>query len=90
MEIEGSNDDTHNDGLYEQQQESPSQAGSPPPIVLTYSVALFYLSRLSAKLVPTSADRGCHVVSVTDPLRPDSRISRPSETPIDFSMYPCK
>jgi hypothetical protein len=23
--------------------------------------------RLSAKLVPTSADRGCHVVSVTDP-----------------------
>jgi hypothetical protein len=24
-------------------------------------------SRLSAKLVPTFADRGCHVVSVTDP-----------------------
>jgi hypothetical protein len=24
-------------------------------------------SRLSATLVPTSADRGCHVVSVTDP-----------------------
>jgi CBS-domain-containing membrane protein len=23
--------------------------------------------RLSAKLVPTIADRGCHVVSVTDP-----------------------
>jgi hypothetical protein len=23
--------------------------------------------RLSAKLVPTSADRGCHAVSVTDP-----------------------
>jgi hypothetical protein len=23
--------------------------------------------RLSAKLVPTSVDRGCHVVSVTDP-----------------------
>jgi hypothetical protein len=23
--------------------------------------------RLSAKLVPTFADRGCHVVSVTDP-----------------------
>jgi hypothetical protein len=26
--------------------------------------------RLLAKLVPTFADRGCHVVSVTDPLRP--------------------
>jgi hypothetical protein len=26
--------------------------------------------RLSAKLVPTFADRGCHVVSVTDTLRP--------------------
>jgi hypothetical protein len=25
------------------------------------------LSRLSAKLVPTFADRGCHMVSVTDP-----------------------
>jgi hypothetical protein len=32
---------------------------------------------LSAKLVPTFADRGCHVVSVTDPLRPYSRFSRP-------------
>jgi hypothetical protein len=26
--------------------------------------------RLSAKLVPTIVGRGCHVVSVTDPLRP--------------------
>jgi hypothetical protein len=33
--------------------------------------------RLSAKLVPTFEDRGRHVVSVTDPLRPYSRISRP-------------
>jgi hypothetical protein len=31
-------------------------------------------SRLSAKLVPTFADRGCHMVSVTDPY---SRLSRP-------------
>jgi hypothetical protein len=29
-----------------------------------------------AKLVPTFADRGCNVVSVTDPLRPYSRLSR--------------
>jgi hypothetical protein len=40
--------------------------------LLTYSVALVELyrtsaRRFSAKLVPTSADRGCHVVSVTDP-----------------------
>jgi hypothetical protein len=27
-----------------------------------------------AKLVPTFVDRGCHVVSTTDPLRPYSRI----------------
>jgi hypothetical protein len=33
--------------------------------------------RSSAKLVPTSADRGCHVVGVTS-LRPYSRISRPN------------
>jgi hypothetical protein len=33
--------------------------------------------RLSAKIVPTSADRGCHVVSVTDPYGPYFRISRP-------------
>jgi hypothetical protein len=26
-----------------------------------------YVRRLSVKLVPTFADRGCHVVSVTDP-----------------------
>jgi hypothetical protein len=32
---------------------------------------------LSAKVVSTFADRGCHVVSVTDPLRPYSRISTP-------------
>jgi hypothetical protein len=32
---------------------------------------------LSAKLVPTIADTGCYVVSVTDPLRPCSRFSRP-------------
>jgi sirohydrochlorin ferrochelatase len=30
---------------------------------------------LSAKLVPTFANRGCHVVSVTDPLWAYSRIS---------------
>jgi hypothetical protein len=42
--------------------------------LLTYSVALVLKRlyrpsdrRLSAKLVPTSADRRCHVVSVTDP-----------------------
>jgi hypothetical protein len=37
--------------------------------LLTYSVALVRRSdlRLSAKLVPTSADSGYHVVSVTDP-----------------------
>jgi hypothetical protein len=29
--------------------------------------------RFSAKLVPTFADRRCHVVSVTDPIRPYSR-----------------
>jgi hypothetical protein len=34
-------------------------------------------SRLSVKLMPTFVDRGCHVVSVTDPIRPYSRISRP-------------
>jgi hypothetical protein len=28
-------------------------------------------------LVPTFADRGCHVVSMTDPLRPYSLVSRP-------------
>jgi hypothetical protein len=33
--------------------------------------------RLSAKLVSILAHRGCHVVSVTDPLRPYSRFSRP-------------
>jgi hypothetical protein len=32
--------------------------------------------RLLAKLVPTFADRRSHVVSVTDPIRPYSRISR--------------
>jgi hypothetical protein len=32
--------------------------------------------RLSVKLVPTFADRGRHVVGVTDPLRPYSRLSR--------------
>jgi CBS-domain-containing membrane protein len=37
--------------------------------ILTYSVALVRPSdgRLSEKLVPTFADRGCHVVIVTDP-----------------------
>jgi hypothetical protein len=42
--------------------------------LLTYSVALVRKRtipterlRLSAKLMPTSADRGCHVASVTDP-----------------------
>jgi hypothetical protein len=34
-------------------------------------------SRLSAKLVPTFADRGCSVVRAEDPLRPYFRISRP-------------
>jgi hypothetical protein len=34
-------------------------------------------NRLSAKLVRTFADRGCHVVSVTDPLLPYSRFSKP-------------
>jgi hypothetical protein len=34
-------------------------------------------SSLSAKLVPTFADRGCHVISVTDPYDPYSRLSRP-------------
>jgi hypothetical protein len=33
-------------------------------------------SSLSAKLVPTFAARGCHVVIVADPLRPYSRFSR--------------
>jgi hypothetical protein len=33
--------------------------------------------RLSAKWVPTFMDRGCHVVSLTDPLRPYSRFFRP-------------
>jgi hypothetical protein len=33
--------------------------------------------RLSAKLVQTFADRGCHVVSVTDPIRQYFRFSRP-------------
>jgi hypothetical protein len=37
--------------------------------------------RLSAILVPTFTDRGCHVVSVTDPLRPYSRLSRPEPLP---------
>jgi hypothetical protein len=31
----------------------------------------------STKLVPTFADRGFHVINVTDPLRPYSRFSRP-------------
>jgi hypothetical protein len=31
--------------------------------------------RLSGKLVPTFADRGCHVVSAADPLWPYSRFS---------------
>jgi hypothetical protein len=35
MEIEGSKEDTKNDSVNEQQQEPPSQAGRPPPIVLT-------------------------------------------------------
>jgi hypothetical protein len=33
--------------------------------------------RLSSKLVPTFADRGCHVGSAEDPLQSYSRISRP-------------
>jgi hypothetical protein len=32
---------------------------------------------MSEKWVPTFADRGCHVVSVTDPPRPYSRLCRP-------------
>jgi hypothetical protein len=40
-----------------------------------------YTNRVTAvcwwKLVPAFADRGCHVVSVTGPLRPYSRLSRP-------------
>jgi hypothetical protein len=40
--------------------------------------------RLSTKLVPTFADRRCHVVSVTDSLRPYSRISRPE--PLRFLL----
>jgi hypothetical protein len=33
--------------------------------------------RLSAKLLPTLANTRCYAVSVTDPLRPYSRLSRP-------------
>jgi hypothetical protein len=32
--------------------------------------------RLSAKIVPTCADRGCHVVSVTDPNTYKSLLGR--------------
>jgi hypothetical protein len=52
-------------------------------IKLTYSPwsesasELFRQSRLSTTLVPTFADGWCHVVSVTDPLRPYSLFSRP-------------
>jgi hypothetical protein len=35
MESEGSKEDIHNGSDSEQQQESPSQAGRPTPIVLT-------------------------------------------------------
>jgi hypothetical protein len=34
--------------------------------------------RLSAKLVPIFADRGCHLVRVTRPLWPYSRLPRPA------------
>jgi hypothetical protein len=40
--------------------------------------------RLSAKLVPIFADRGCHVVGVTDPYGPYSRFSRPA---VCISLY---
>jgi hypothetical protein len=33
--------------------------------------------RLSAKSLPTFSERGCHVVSAADPLRPYSRFPRP-------------
>jgi hypothetical protein len=36
-----------------------------------------YTNRATAKLAPTFTGRGCKVVSVTDPLRQQSRFSRP-------------
>jgi hypothetical protein len=50
------------------------------PLWLWTASKLYRLSdlRLSAKLVPTFADReGCRVVSATDPLQPYCRLSRP-------------
>jgi hypothetical protein len=41
---------------------------------------------LSAMLVPTFADRGCHMVSVTDPLRPYSRFSIPVRYELNLYM----
>jgi hypothetical protein len=41
---------------------------------------------MSAKLISTFVDRGFHVVSVTDPLRPYSRFSR--SEPFFFQVAP--
>jgi hypothetical protein len=45
--------------------------------------------RLLVKLVPTSADKGCRMVSATDPFRHHSRFSRPEPLlffPSSFSI----
>jgi hypothetical protein len=51
MEIEGSKEDTHNDSVNGQQQEPPSQAGRPPPIVLTTQTNLIQLQKQLTELV---------------------------------------
>jgi hypothetical protein len=55
MEIEGTKEDTHNDGVNEQQQEPPSQtgrqAGRPSPVVLTTESNLIQLQKQLTELV---------------------------------------
>jgi hypothetical protein len=45
--------------------------------------------RLSVKLVPNLADRGCHVVNTTDPHGRQSRFSRPEafDTPFISTFF---
>jgi hypothetical protein len=43
--------------------------------------------RMSAKLVPTFADSGCHVVSVTDSYGRILRLSRPGGRILQYNIY---
>jgi hypothetical protein len=45
-----------------------------------------WVRRLSAMLVPTLSDKGCHMVSMTDSLRPYSRLPKPELYQIYFSI----